>query len=149
MQGLKKMGFDRLLFLVEAAEPSRQQELLQLLAQEDPGWALLIQRKMLTHTNILHWPKSVLSEIIPQIPPALVLALFHSVDETLKIKIKQSVPSEWQAKFEPLAGEPQEGHSSQAAAIALVVITRDLICQNLLDTSLLPETHKIDRRLIA
>jgi len=149
MQGLKKLGFDRLLFLVEASEPSRQQELLQLLAKEDPGWAVLIQRKMLTHTSILQWPKSVLCEIIPQIPPALVLALYQSVDETLKNKIKLSAPDEWQAKFDPLITEAQETATAQAGAVALVVKTRDLLCQNLLDTSVLPEAHKIDRRLIA
>jgi len=60
----KSGGFQKLVQIIEVCEPEKQKTMLQLVGNEDPGWAHLVKVKALSYEKILKWPPQYLMEIL-------------------------------------------------------------------------------------
>lgn len=65
----KKNGFLQLLTLIETSNKAKQDQFLNLIAQENQTWEKTIRAKMLTLDKILSWPPATLSEIFSRVQP--------------------------------------------------------------------------------
>ena len=124
----KPGGFLQLIQSVETTEPQRRHGLLQSIAQEDPGWASLIQSKMLTPERILAWPEKVLAKIWPHIPLNIIMILWQKSASASRARIENSLPQNYYLPFRRAAEaiKPLEGSGVITANLKLVAIVREL-----------------------
>lgn len=92
-------GFLKLVLLIESCDGAKQRNLLDLVAQEDPGWAHLLKLKTLNAERILSWPEPVLSQIWASSPLQLTIALWQKSPTPLREKIERSLPRSYQTSF--------------------------------------------------
>lgn len=92
-------GFLKLLLLVESCDGAKQRHLLELVAQEDPGWAHLLRLKTLNAERILSWPEPLLGQIWATLPLQLVIALWQKSPTQMREKIERSLPRSYQTSF--------------------------------------------------
>ena len=92
-------GFLKLVLLVESSEAQKQQNLLHLVAQEDPGWAHLLKLKTLSSDRILTWPEHILGKIWASSPLHLAVAVWQKSPTLVREKIERSLPRSYQSSF--------------------------------------------------
>lgn len=84
-------GLTQLIQLLETSERPKREELLDIVAKEDPGWAYFIQSKALNIERVLTWPPSVLEQVFSKLPLQFVAILSQMVDEETQKKIENSI----------------------------------------------------------
>ena len=73
----KKGGFVQLLVLIETSSKQKQDQFLNLIAQENSAWEQILKSKILSIEHILKWPPNVLVEIFTRVQPLTLAAAFH------------------------------------------------------------------------
>ena len=68
----KKGGFLQLLTLLESSTPAKQEQLLDIIAQESLLWKVILIKKMITFERILSWGPPILAEIFMNLPPDVI-----------------------------------------------------------------------------
>lgn len=63
----KKGGFNQLLLLLESCDPTKQKNLLSLVAKEDPGWAYLFKLKTITFEKLIGFDDQLWLDLIPHL----------------------------------------------------------------------------------
>lgn len=143
-------GFHQLLLLLESCDPSKQTQLLRMIAQEDPGWAYLAKLKLLSVERVMAWPTTILMEVLPQMPLPIVINLYCGLGPEYRAKIKESLPKEWRMNFErdttDVNPKPEEKF---AAGVTLLQTVRDMSSQGLIKFNLFDPELEIDHRIVA
>lgn len=152
----KPGGFQQLLTLIETCEPSKQQNLLNLVGTEDPGWAHLVRLKTLTFARVLSWPVETLMEITPHLPDPILATAYQMAEQMaihgppLHEKWLQSLPSIKAREVRSLAQTaPFNIHEQIATGIKVIQVVRSLEFRGLLRFSKFDPTLEIDKRLTA
>lgn len=131
----KSGGFLQLVQLVETTDPRRRQNLIELIAKEDPGWAQLVRLKVLTKDRILNWEPRFLMQIWPQIPLPIIKTIWLKSTTAQRERIERSIPRAFQTTFRKSvdAGETVDDVEEAAASLRLVAIVREMNLHGLLD----------------
>ena len=147
----KPGGFLQLIQLVEASPPSAQQKIMRMIAAEDPGWALLVQKKMLKVDRVLTWPTWVLEKVFSEIPTFQIAHILQAAQPHLRDRVyevlgaKQAEVVKGELAKIPLPSEDQ----IHAAVIKLMQGIRSLEGRRLIRFEEFDESVLIDKRLIA
>lgn len=84
-------GLVQLILLLETSEKGKREELFEIVAKEDPGWAYYVQSKTLTVDRILGWPSPVLETIFIKLPLPFIAILSQMSDSDVQLKIENSI----------------------------------------------------------
>lgn len=76
----KKGGFVQLLTLIETSGKQKQDQFLNLIAQENATWEQAIRGKMLSLDRILSWDATVLAEIFSRTQPLTLAVILHGLE---------------------------------------------------------------------
>lgn len=124
----KKGGFRQLLQLIETCTTQKRDQFMGIIKQENPQWAGIISKKMLTMEVVFNWPVEVIGEFAVELPPrTLAMALKKIGPEGLQKSIA-TLPHlkkrEIEEMYNGLNPTPSEMH---AASIKVVEKVRQLI----------------------
>lgn len=78
----KPGGFKQLLQLIETSQPVKQAKLLEVVAKEDPDWAVLIEEKKITPEMVLGWDPNHLVVIFEHMVPQHCVCIFKSLEKS-------------------------------------------------------------------
>lgn len=84
-------GLVQLILLLETSEKGKREELFEIVAKEDPGWAYYVQSKTLTVDRILGWPSPVLETIFIKLPLPFIAILSQMSNSDVQLKIENSI----------------------------------------------------------
>lgn len=84
-------GLAQLILLLETSEKAKREELFEIVAKEDPGWAYYVQSKALTVDRILGWPSPVLETIFIKLPLPFIAILSQMSNTEVQMKIENSI----------------------------------------------------------
>lgn len=84
-------GLAQLILLLETSEKAKREELFEIVAKEDPGWAYYVQSKALSVDRILGWPSPVLETIFIKLPLPFIAILSQMSNSEIQIKIENSI----------------------------------------------------------
>lgn len=131
----KTGGFLLLVQLVETTEPGRRQNLIDLIAKEDPGWAQLVRIKSLSKERILNWEPKILMQVWPQIPVPIISTIWQKSSTAEREKIERSIPRAFASTFRKSVEShpPVDAAEEVAANLRLVSIVREMSVHGLLD----------------
>lgn len=105
----KPGGFKQLLQLIETSQPVKQAKLLEAIANEDPGWADLIQEKKITAEMVLQWDPNHLVVIFEHMIPGHCVTVFkHQGPDSVKDYSNMFQPDKYRELKQAIddAGEP-------------------------------------------
>lgn len=121
-------GFAQLLRLVETSPGPERDNLMELIAKEDPGWAHLIRLKTLTPERILSWPEKVLAQIWLETSLQLLIAVWQRAPAPAREKMERAMARPIHVAFrrELTEAGPVDDNAYAVAAIQLVRIVRDM-----------------------
>ena len=146
----KKGGFMQLVQLIETCEPGKKENLIHLIASEDPGWAHLVRSKTLSVERILDWPQEILMEILPKLPPSITATLMLSTTDYIREKLEKCIPRsqvleirEAQDRLRVTAGE------KFAASVKLFHVVREMETRGEINFATLDPLLMVDSRLVA
>ncbi len=147
-------GFVQLMRLLELSDAEKQKSLLLLVGEEDPGWARLVQLKMISREKILLWPQDVLEQILTSLDARLLAALVspqvcHS-DVLIRENVKRSVPARVFRELTAILAQSSFSESERwAASIQLIQNIREMEHLGLIDLSQVDPALKIHPKLVA
>ena len=101
----KKGGFEQLLTLIETCAPAKQEQLLKVIQNEDPGWAALIKTKALTMEKVLAWKPESIGEVINEMSDRILAAAFKGIPAELFAKATTTMTHFKRGEIERLMGE--------------------------------------------
>lgn len=146
----KTGGFQQLVQIIEVCEPAKQKAMLQLVGNEDPGWAHLVKVKALTYEKILKWPPNHLMETLYPLDQTQLAALYqHSTaqqQELLFAALHHRQSREIQELALTNNFSEEEFLSSK---IRLIQSARECIISGRLDLSLIDPTLIIEQKIAA
>jgi hypothetical protein len=153
----KPGGFLQLLVLIETCDPAKQQNLLHLIGQEDPGWAHLVKAKALTFERVLSWPLEVLMEITPPLPDNVLAGTFKLAEQVrivgqgnLQEKWMKSIPSIKAKEIQEIAKYQNLSPADQTACvIKLLQTVRELDAKGIIRISSFDPALEVDARITA
>lgn len=144
----KPGGFLQLLTLIETCEPTKQAKLLDLVGNEDPGWAVLVKTKTITLPKIINWKVEALMEVTYHLPEKILATVIFSQPEAIQEKIIKSLPPTKTREVKSLLGiiKPTPGEQN-AAMIKMIQIIRDLDKAGKINLGLIDPSLAIDTKL--
>ena len=143
-------GFSQLITLLESCDGEKKNQFMNLIAQEDPGWARLLKTKILTIERILSWPDVVLEEILPQLNFNTIVICTYGLNPVQRQKIITNIPSEWSENFKKLgSNQPPTVEQTEAAKIAFVKTVREMELRGLIRFDLIDPELNIESKLVA
>jgi hypothetical protein len=83
----KPGGFVQLLALIETCHQSKQEKLLEVIAQEDRRWSETVRAKMLSIERIYAWSDETLAEVFGTLQDLTVAVALSVADPTFKARI--------------------------------------------------------------
>ena len=123
----KKDGFKQLLYLIETCNPQKKTQFMNIVKTEDPKWADLISKKMLTIEVIFSWSAEVLGEFTVEIPPRTLAIAAKKPGKDALMKAIATLPHlkqrEIEEMFNSLSPSPNEIY---AAGIKVIEKVRQL-----------------------
>lgn len=138
----KNGGFEQLVYLIETADLEKRKKLIQVIRNEDPGWAALVQSKILTMDKILTWDPLIIAEIITPIPLAILAVALHGLPPGSLEKFTHTMPHMKARELERIHSEAKPNPSEiWAACMRILLKTRELHKEGLL------QLQKIDPTL--
>ncbi len=143
----KQGGLMQLLQLIETSEADKQRHLLELVGQEDPGWASLIKSKRLTLQRILTWPDEVLTQILFHLPAEFTSNLCHVLNAAEAEKIERCLPKGKRRDYERLRDHRPTHQERWVAQVKMITTTRDLINGGILRLAAFDPTLDVDGRI--
>lgn len=123
----RKGGFENLLKLVESSTPSKQEQLLKLIEEEDSSWAEMIRVKSLSMDKIFSWEPQYLKDIIYRVKPRILGISLIGQSKEIHEKVAACMPEiKWVEVSDYLGDKfgPGEIHAAQNQVIAT---TRELV----------------------
>jgi hypothetical protein len=75
----KKGGFIQLLILIETSGKAKQDQFLNLVAQESKAWEEGIRKRMLSLDRILNWDTQARAEIFSRVQPLTLATVLHGM----------------------------------------------------------------------
>lgn len=103
----KKGGFIQLLILIETSSKSKQEQFLNLIAQENPHWEETIKKKTITLDRILSWDQTYVGEILSRVQPLTVAVAFRGFPQDKLDFIFSCFSSTDKRKIQNLISETQ------------------------------------------
>ncbi len=144
-------GFQSLLALIESSDSTKRAQMIELIAQEDPGWAHLLKVKALSLEKILQFPVSVLMKLLPELGPSMIVILLKRVNKEEKEKLLISVQSKLlqqvQEEFQKMPDPNDE--QFQLASVKLIQLTRSLESRRIIRFEEFDSNLNIEKKLIA
>jgi flagellar motor switch protein FliG len=147
----KAGGFMQLLQLFESNPPDQQGQLIQWIAEEDPGWASLVQSKQITLKRIFTWPISILGKILSELSQPQIIGIYLSLDEESRerLLISLSPKMNQQVKSELEKSPIQTVEEKNLACVRIVQLVRQLENRRVIRFEEFDPTLVIDKRVIA
>lgn len=144
----KPGGFLQLLNLIETCEPVKRNQLMDLIAKEDPGWAHLVKTKALSFERIMAWPQNTLMEITPRIPDKILGVAVHMCPTEFREKLLSSLPHMKRREIEYMLNNfnPSSGEK-HAAVIKIIQTVRELEHEGMLKMSMIDPSLVLDQKL--
>ncbi len=146
----KSGGFSQLLALIESCDSQRQEKLLHLIAVEDPGWVVLVKRKMLTLEKIFSWPPEILASFLDQVPERILVASLYCVEQKTADRVLKSFSVNRSKDLTHLYFQLQLSPAEKSAAsIKIIQMVRELEADRKINLKLIDPTLEIDVKLVA
>lgn len=101
----KKGGFVQLLTLIETSGKQKQEQFLNLIAQESPAWEQGLRQKMLTLDKLLAWNPTHLGEITARVQPLTVATVVAGLPEDKAKLLMGSLSHSEQRKIQTIIDE--------------------------------------------
>lgn len=143
----KAGGLMQLLQLIETSDADKQRHLLELVGQEDPGWACLIKTKRLTLQRILSWPDDVVTQVLFHLPAEFTSNLCHVLSVPEVEKVERCLPKGKRRDYERLKEHRPTQQERWVAQVKVIQTTRDLINGGILRLASFDPTLEIDGRI--
>ncbi|MGE0632653.1 MAG: FliG C-terminal domain-containing protein [Pseudobdellovibrionaceae bacterium] len=146
----KSGGFAQLVQLIESCDATKRAEILALVGVEDPGWAVLARKKILTTEKIFSWPMDVLLEVMTRVPDRTLALVIHTLKEEKREPIFSIIPHIRSRNIRSFYDEKVPSHAEQhAASIKVFKLVRDLETEGLLKISVIDPDLDLRDKLIA
>lgn len=144
----KPGGLIQLVHLLETSDKAKRDELMLIVAQEDPGWAFFVQSKALNIERILSWPPQVLELIFVRLPLPFIAILSQMSEPEIQKKIENSINRSLIRELFQLRDEKVYSSEHHWNVVIKVIQTvRELQSQGLLKFSTFDPGLEIDSRL--
>ncbi len=118
----KKGGFIQLLVLIETSSKQKQDQFLNLIAQENPLWEEAIKKKTITIERVLKWDPVYLSEIFSRLQPLTIAVAFRNFPPAQLEQVLNCFSSTDKRKIQNLISETQPS-PGEISTCAMKVIT--------------------------
>ena len=139
----KKSGFSQLLALIETSGKQKQDQFLNLIAQENQAWEKAIRSKMLSAEVIFGWPQENLSEILSRLQPLTLAMALHGNPQEKNDKIMACLPNATRRKIFEMMSEKVPSPAEKSTCLMKVVTeVREFIKQGIV------KLEKIDPSLV-
>lgn len=139
----KKGGFIQLLNLIETSSKTKQEQFLNLIAQESPAWETEIRKKQLNIEKIFSWDKEYLVEVITRIQPLTIAVSLRHFDDIKKEKILTVLSQGEKRKIQSLIEETNPSPAEILTCLNKIIIeVRGLIQQGII------KLEKVDPELV-
>ncbi|MEE6250400.1 MAG: FliG C-terminal domain-containing protein [Bdellovibrionota bacterium] len=122
----RKGGFEQLLKLIETSNPAKRDQLLNLIEQEDQGWAELLKMKALSIEKIFSWQEVYLKDIVHNLNPRVLGIALKGKPEAVQAKVEAVVPK---IKWDEISDYTKQNFSAGeifAAETQIVQSTREM-----------------------
>ncbi len=87
----KSGGFIQLLALIESKGPHKREKMLEAVRMEDPKWAMVLEKKMLSMERILSWDIQSLGEVIVRMQDLTLGVAFHGFTEEQRVMALETI----------------------------------------------------------
>ncbi len=142
-------GLNQLVHLLETSEKAKRDELLDIVAKEDPGWAFFIVSKAMTIDRILSWPPNVLEVLFVRLPLPFVAILSQMSDPDTQKKIENSINRSLIRELIQIRNERVYSNEHRwNVGVKVIQSVRDLQSQGLIKFSTFDPGLEIDSRLV-
>lgn len=146
----KSGGFSQLVQLIEACDSTKKAEILSLVASEDPGWAVLARKKILTTDRIFNWPPEVILEVISRLQDRALALVIHTLKPEKREAIFALIPHIRSRHVRSIFDEKVPSTAEQhVASQKLYKLVRDLDHDGLLKLSIVDPALDLKDKLIA
>jgi flagellar motor switch protein FliG len=123
----KPGGFIQLINLIETCAEPKKTQLLKAVESENPGWAKLLNEKMLTIDRVFAWPPEAVAEITTRLPERIVAIAMHGIKEDLRAKATFSMSHmKLRAIEEVMTGYKPNPGEIQAAFLKIILKAREI-----------------------
>lgn len=146
----KQGGFFQLLTLIETCEPAKQSKLIELVGNEDPGWAVLVKNKTLSLAKLVKWNTESLMEVTHMIPEKILSTVIFSQATDIQEKFINSLPPSKSREVKSLLTyiKPTTGEQN-AAIIKMIQIIRELDKTGKINLTKIDPTLALDPKIAA
>ncbi len=123
----KPGGFVQLVNLIETCVEPKKAQLLKAVESENPGWAKLLNEKMLTIDKVFSWPAESVAEVTTRLPDRIVAIAMQGLKEELRPKATFSMSHmKLRAIEEIITGYKANPGEIQAAFLKIIMKAREL-----------------------
>lgn len=146
----KKGGFHQLLLLLESCDPTKQKNLLSLVAQEDPGWAYLFKVKTITFEKLIGFDDQLWLDLIPHLNHKVIGDFISHLEAKQKSRILILLDYSSQRIVSQMLLEKTPTISQQGTAFIKIVQTvRDLEDKKIINFVHYDPSLVIDQKIAA
>ena len=141
--------------LIETCEPVKRKNLLHLVATEDPGWAHLLAKKVLSVDRVFTWSDDVLSDILKEAPVSLLATLYKNLPDQARVKMISCLSSKVSRQLTDQVDEMKKKQTSATsdeyatAVIQFIQMIRQLEADGILNFQSIDPTLVIDPKIAA
>lgn len=86
----KPGGFIQLLTLLETCGAAKRERFLQLIKEEDPVWAEVIEKKILTLKRVFTWDDNAIAEVVGAVQELTLAVAMHGMDDIMKARVDKT-----------------------------------------------------------
>lgn len=146
----KTGGFSQLVLLIESCEEHKRQEILTLVGQEDPGWAVLVRKKLLTVDKVFGWNDEVILEIVSRMPDRVLALALHILEESRREYVFSILLHIRSRNVREIFNEklPSQGER-HAASIKVLKLVRDLAHEGRVKLGQIDPNLELNDKLVA
>ena len=139
-------GFANLVKLVESCSGKKRQQLLNSILREDPRWAHLVHKRMMSYRDVFTWNAKIVSKIVSSLPVNQIAIALHGVDERMRIRIlKDSIGADLSEQVQSVFSSisPSEEEITHAGQL-IVTATRNLSEKNVIQILKIDPVFSLD-----
>lgn len=142
-------GLMQLIYLLETSDRVKKEELLHVVAQEDPGWAYFIRMKALSIERIMTWPGWVWEMVFNRMPLPMVAIAVTMAPPEERPKLLSAVDPQLKKHLQPLLeGKAYSQEHRWNVGVKIIQVVRELQSQGQLKISTFDPGLEVDSRLI-
>lgn len=117
----KKGGFIQLIVLIETSTKQKQDQFLNLIAQENPRWEEAIRKKTLSIEKILAWDPIYLTEIFSRIQPLTMAVVLRSFSAEYVDKVLNCFTQSEKRKIQNIISETNPSQSEITTCVMKII----------------------------